>query len=215
MLVKMDSKNSGFTLIELMVTLLVLAIIMSMAAPSMMSYFDRHRVIGAAEELYSVVQQARVEALGRSTSVYLVFSADGTGTWRYGMSQDEAGLDSSKVCDPSIADLTNDDACYLVVDDGDGTIDGVDGATDYDDRMLMVWDDQNHQDIQLTIVDGGTSEFLEITNMRGVVDNAWDDSPYELEFTSGDGKRLRIQVGILGQVRMCTPDDSVGGYSLC
>lgn len=206
---KSAQKNNGFTLIELMITLLVLAIVASIALPSMSSFFDRHRVISAAEELYGVVQQARTESLARSTSIYLVFSADGTSTWRYGMSQNQG-------CDPSITDPAITDACVIVVSDGDGNLDPGDGSVDTDDLMLMVFDNQNHQGVLMSIVAGGNSEEMEISNLRGVIEDGWGSSaPYALEFTSPQGKRLQVRVGKLGQVRLCTPDDSVGGYSSC
>lgn len=198
---KSARKDSGFTLIELMITLLVLAIVASIALPSMSSFFDRHRVISAAEELYGVVQQARTESLARSTPIYLVFSADGTDNWRYGMSQTQG-------CNPSVASHDGTDACVIVVSDGDGNL-------DTGDLMLMVFGNQNHQGVLMRIFGGGNSEEMEISNRRGVIEDAWGNSPYALEFTSPQGKKLQVQVGKLGQVRLCTPDDSVGGYSSC
>jgi len=62
-------KQHGFTLIELMVTVSILAVIAMIAAPSFTPLIERWRVRGAAEELQSTIYYARSEAIKRGGSI--------------------------------------------------------------------------------------------------------------------------------------------------
>jgi prepilin-type N-terminal cleavage/methylation domain-containing protein len=70
------NQSNGFSLIELMVTILALAILASIAVPSFQSMIERRRLIAAAEAIYSDLQFARSEAVKRSR-VLTVSKADG------------------------------------------------------------------------------------------------------------------------------------------
>ena len=62
-------KQHGFTLIELMVTVSILAVIAMIAAPSFTPLIERWRVRGAAEELQSTIYYARSEAIKRGGGI--------------------------------------------------------------------------------------------------------------------------------------------------
>lgn len=63
--------ESGFTLIELMVTLAVLAIVLVAAAPSFSNFIDKSRLKGAAHGVVDVINNARAESVrqGRDVSI--------------------------------------------------------------------------------------------------------------------------------------------------
>lgn len=61
----------GFTLIEMMVVISIVAIIASMAVPSFQSTLDRQRVSTVAGDLHASVVLARAEAIRRNTRVEL------------------------------------------------------------------------------------------------------------------------------------------------
>lgn len=69
---------SGFTLIELMVTLAVAAVLMAIAIPSFTSIINSSRLTSTANELVSSLQLARSEALRRNTRVRVCRSVNGT-----------------------------------------------------------------------------------------------------------------------------------------
>jgi type IV fimbrial biogenesis protein FimT len=71
-------KPRGFTLVELMITLTVLAILLSIAVPSFQNITNRNRVVAAANELVAAVQMARMEAVRRNRRVALCPSTDGS-----------------------------------------------------------------------------------------------------------------------------------------
>ena len=63
--------QKGFTLVELMVTLAVLAIVLSMAAPSFSSMLQENRASTLGSELQGALQFARSEAVKRRQSVVI------------------------------------------------------------------------------------------------------------------------------------------------
>jgi type IV fimbrial biogenesis protein FimT len=59
----------GFTLIELMTTVAITGIVVTMATPSLAGWVDDQRLRGAAGELAADLQQARLEAVLRQENV--------------------------------------------------------------------------------------------------------------------------------------------------
>jgi len=73
---KHTGKQSGFTLIELMITLVIAAIVMTQAVPSFMSTVQNNRLITYTNDLVSDINLARSEAVKRGSRVVLCRSAD-------------------------------------------------------------------------------------------------------------------------------------------
>lgn len=61
--------SQGFTLIELMVTIAVAAILLAIATPSFTSIINSNRLTGAANEMVVTLQAARMEAVRLNTTV--------------------------------------------------------------------------------------------------------------------------------------------------
>lgn len=70
--------GQGFTLIELIVTLAVAAILVAVALPAMQHVINANRLNGQAEELTSAFQLARSEAIRTAASVTICGSENGT-----------------------------------------------------------------------------------------------------------------------------------------
>lgn len=85
------SKQAGLTIFELMVTLIVAAILLSIAIPSFSNLFDKNRVKGAAEELSAQIQFARSEAIARNIDV--VVEVKGGANWCVGLDDTDANCD--------------------------------------------------------------------------------------------------------------------------
>ena len=77
-----QTRETGFTLIELMVTLSVLAILITLALPSMRQIVESQRVRSAASDIASDLVIARNEAVKRGNDVQLAPSLTGwAGGW--------------------------------------------------------------------------------------------------------------------------------------
>lgn len=71
-------RQSGYTLIELLVTLAVASILIAAATPSLAAFFRINRLAGATNEMVLSLQLARAEAARRGRPVSLCRSVNGT-----------------------------------------------------------------------------------------------------------------------------------------
>lgn len=81
------SRQLGFTLIELMVTIGIAALLLGIAAPSFREMAVRNRLSTYTNELISTINVARSEAVRRGTTVTICSSKDAAscaGTWNDG-----------------------------------------------------------------------------------------------------------------------------------
>ena len=67
--------NSGFTLIELMVTIAVLAIIVGIAAPSISTQLANQRVKSTTSTIANALKEAKVESILRRQNVTVVYTS--------------------------------------------------------------------------------------------------------------------------------------------
>ena len=68
---KLGSCACGLTLVELLVTIAVLAILLSVSTPSFENFIQRSNRDAASSELFNALQFARAEAVRRGTNVSL------------------------------------------------------------------------------------------------------------------------------------------------
>ena len=73
-------KESGFTLLELMVTIGIIAIMASIAIPNIIGWLPNHRMSGAARDIYSAMQYARLTAVKEKIPIAINFNI-GTDTY--------------------------------------------------------------------------------------------------------------------------------------
>ncbi len=81
-------RGAGFTLVELMVTIAVLAILLAIGIPAFASLIAANRLTSATNELVASLQTARTEAIRRNARVTVCPAAPGatacSGDWRDG-----------------------------------------------------------------------------------------------------------------------------------
>lgn len=79
------SDERGVTLIELIVTIVVVGVLAAVAIPSFTDFFKRQRVVGAASELSSLMSYARAESLKSDEAVTLTVKDPVSGQWCFGL----------------------------------------------------------------------------------------------------------------------------------
>lgn len=79
----LKSKNLGFSLIELMIGISILAILLGLALPSFQTWLKNIQIRNAAESITNGLQRARSEAVALNTNVAFVLEADSSWTVDY------------------------------------------------------------------------------------------------------------------------------------
>lgn len=75
---KLRNNSSGFTLIELMITIAVLAIIVSIAAPNISTQLANQRVKSTTATLENALKEAKVESILRRQDLTFTYNNNGT-----------------------------------------------------------------------------------------------------------------------------------------
>lgn len=171
-------KQIGFSLLELMITVSILAILIAISVPSFARAIEKRKAIAAAEAIYSQIQLARSESIARSQPVFMniVEGAD----WAIGFGSDQN-------CDPS----DNNPACTLPDVDNNNAITRLLTAAEREDVSIAANVNQ-----------------LAFTPQRGMVTGATIDVTSQGRV----GYLMRVNVGMLGQVSLCSPDADLERY---
>lgn len=182
--------SRGFTLVELMVTAAVVAILAMAAAPSLKEFFVRYRLRGAVEEVLAVLGTARQGAVEADRNVKIKFSDDVT-DWCVG------GIQQT---DPAEGQLAATDPTACACESAPGT--------------CLVGGEQLVASVQgrgVTMSSGGTT--LTFDSKNGTLTPL---SPQSVTFLKGT-YGLQVQVSALGQARACRPadKDAFAGYPTC
>jgi type IV fimbrial biogenesis protein FimT len=74
----MDARQKGFTLLELLFTITIAAVILSFGVPGFMSFIDNNRTVTHTNDLVAALNLARSEATRRRSTVTICSSTDGT-----------------------------------------------------------------------------------------------------------------------------------------
>lgn len=186
---------SGFTLIELMITLVVLVILITLAAPSFVDTLDRRRIVDAAETMVKQVQQARAVAVESGREISMVFDDSGA-NWCFGLTDriDADGAD----CDCYQTLATHAEACTIPFGTASPTFAG-------EEFELVRASGDQFQGVALQAFPAE----LRFEPLRGVrVDAAARGiSPtVVIEFLSARGREAHVLVNLLGRAATCSPD---------
>jgi prepilin-type N-terminal cleavage/methylation domain-containing protein len=79
---KIRNRDRGFTVIELMITLVVLAVLATIAVPSFEVFLEKSSLSSAASEMHAAISRSRQEAISRGTFVSII-AKDGS-SWASG-----------------------------------------------------------------------------------------------------------------------------------
>lgn len=93
----MKNRDSGFTLMELVVVIGIIAILSAMSAPVMSRWKARHEFSGAVQDMMLALRQARAVAI-KENKVVTVVVTPGAGTWQAFV--DDGGSDTTDAVGP-------------------------------------------------------------------------------------------------------------------
>lgn len=188
-------RMSGVTLIELMVTVVVLAILVAAAVPSFRDFFDRYRLRGAVDDVVSVITNARAASVKSDTDVSVSLAGDAN-RWCIGANAALPPAGGNPALPVDDCDCTVSTQCIV------GT-----------DRLVVERDE--HDGIP---VDSIAVAFTFDSKLGTVVSAGAVDDPDALTFTSPTGKyQMVVDVNPLGQATVCTPDGlpQISGVQVC
>lgn len=195
-----EKGGGGFTLIEVLIVLVVLATLLVLAAPSFRDTIDRRRVTNAGVELKDQLQQARSLSVLLNRPVALEFRFVDATNWCFGIT-DRAG------CDCSNATLGPADA-------GSCSFAKPDALTD---RVMGITSSASYPGVRLLeSVSSNTTERIVFEPTRGVRDDLLTPTvAYNLTSTQST-RNVRVSVNVIGRTRLCsTTGAMMGGVNAC
>jgi len=77
------SKNSGFTLLEVMVVVGIISVVIGIAVPNIISWLPKYRLKSAARDIISFMQEVKLEAIKTNTTLEIIFDNSGTPGFYY------------------------------------------------------------------------------------------------------------------------------------
>jgi type IV fimbrial biogenesis protein FimT len=180
-------RQAGFTVVELMIVVAIVAVLMAMAAPSFSEYLSKRRVDGVMSELVTDMHYARSEAVSRNETVKITFGTDCYVIHRSLVPGNAATVASctrtTKSITPAAAEIKT-----VQLDEG---------------RPLTI--------------DPGALTFVEFEPVRGTATNSSASATVSVDVrsTTGINWLLRAVLTSMGRVETCSPSGAghFPGYS--
>jgi type IV fimbrial biogenesis protein FimT len=199
-------KSGGFTIIELMIVVTIMAIGIGLAIPSFRGLIERKQLGGATEAVFQHLQRAKTQAIKRSKPILVDFNVNGT-DWAIGFTDKMAGCDAE---DTTGADLcTVDENNDIGVADANNLVMRVVGS-DY--RNVTMSQATAFADPAVfpgaCVTTNGHQACFDF--LRGLARTG------QYEFDSANYK-LRVEVTMMGNIKVCLPsgEKKIAGYQDC
>ena len=186
------STAKGFTVIELMIVVAVVAIITSIALPSYRTIIEKRQVTNGAEKLGAFLSAVQMESVKRSENITVSYDRTDAETWCIGIVSGTADCDCTDT-DPATADCKIDDQVRIINDS-----------------------DMMYAGIMSSMDGGGDNRAFTYDPARGLMVDHTDAMELEL-VSDNNAYALNVQVTATGRVKTCSDDASnkVPGYEVC
>mgnify|MGYP001812600350 FL=1 len=180
-------RHRGFSLVELMMSIVLVAIGTAIALPSFRDQVEKRQVTNGAEQIASFINAAQGAAMKTNREVWVKWNRASADEWCVG-----ANVDSP-------CDCTQDDACLI-------------GGQEY----VIDNSSAGNRELLHAITGGGDDDAYGFDPVRGLVLDLTDAPVFELRSNSDD-YRLSLTVNSTGRVALCSEsaEHAVPGYEIC
>jgi type IV fimbrial biogenesis protein FimT len=176
----------GFTMIELMIAVAIIAIVITLAAPSFNAFFAKKRIEGVVSELSTDLQYARSEAVARNARVRVTF-----GSGCYLLTAQPDGSSPTSTCSQTTTPTL-----------GTGTV-----------SIKQV---QLQSGATASLSPNDSLSYIEFDPVRGIASFSTGAGSGSVNVNSSVGAwQLRANVTAVGSMSVCSPSGSVKGYTTC
>ncbi|PKF61905.1 hypothetical protein CW745_07895 [Psychromonas sp. psych-6C06] len=134
----------GFSLIEMLVAIFVVAIILTIGMPSFKAMLDGNRLKGGSDALYFMLSLTKTESIKRNKNVFLKITS-GT-NWCIGVNEEDANCDcntSPFTCDVAVINASQYEGLTLSSTYVSPFFDRVRGGFNEPDKLFTLESDSN------------------------------------------------------------------------
>ena len=187
---KNHHKTTGFTIVELMVSVALLGTILALALPSYREMVEKRQLTQGAEQVHAFLNSIQGFASRSNENVTVSYSMTDSDDWCFGATLGDTA------CDCTETSSAESDFC------------SIDGAA-----ARVTNDQTGNRGLLQSITGDGAYAFDPI---RGLFVNLDDSLDMEMHSPSGD-YQLRLIVSNTGHTTLCSKDTdhSVPGYKIC
>ena len=189
----MHIKNKGFTLIELMITVVIIAVAVALAVPSFDRVRQKRQTTSAAEQVAAFISNAQSEAVKRNEEVTVSITRTNNTTWCLG------AIVGTTACDCTETVTTETDYCDI-------------------EDVAQILNSTEWPLAQVTASGVSADNVFTFDPVRGIMLTADLGNDHFLTVVSESGDySLQVDVAATGRLRVCNPDSSkkVAGYDSC
>ena len=180
----------GFSVIELMIALVLLAISAALALPSYREMVEKRQITYGAEKLMAFVNATQSESIKQNSILTVSYSRTAENDWCVGAVLGDAA------CDCEETSVVAADYCAI------------------DSQAWVITNsDAGNRDLVTSVTGDGSYSFDPV---RGLLIDLDDSLTVDMRSNS-DLFNLRLSVSATGQVSLCSPDSDhdVPGYAAC